>query len=538
MIVATDKGVAALSLLPEEEPLPILLTGEIIEEAIRHARSELRGRGCINITEDAEQVQIGAFSQPTKIIVDRKAKSVYRTNPTGSFSLFHSKRKADNGFVWPFEIVEASITRYLESKGILPQDDGDYHNQVRRAAGKAVNTAFRSPMRDILKQFSGAVWSRLDQPLLQVVIRAAGFSADSLDYSLVWQNEREAAETFRIAPGVMPIWLFTAQWLLTERHGHDDFSRAYMSRSYLERKIDRIDCRMPPIIPDMQRRLQLSPRAWRYLTRLNPMWSRTLIKQFLQPTLEATLKGAAYMLEILAEAETVPSYSTFRAFISHAGDLVKTPHLVALSRAAFAQSKRERRKLHFVRHELSAALEWFKEARPELDANQQKQKWPWFQRQREEWRARELARKRAATQYKEWPSLVEQFTHGDYELLALTNSHALCEEAHAMHHCVDQYAERCARGAHRLFSLRLKGTNERVATAEIVNLGYHPGKAEWKGHNWTRSQVKGKYNQPGGIPKAAMEAVEALKERYQELAIETNCPPPDDNDTEQDEILF
>jgi PcfJ-like protein len=540
MIIATDKGCAAFSLLPDDnEPAKPTLTKELLEGAIAHARRSLRSRGCINVTEDAHRTHIGAFQSPDKVVIDRERQALYRSNPTGSFSLFYSKRKASTVFVMPFSLVETSIEQFLKDKNITPKAEGYdayYYDQLRRATAKAINTAYRSPMRDILKQFSGAIWSRLDRDLLQVVIRTAGFAADSFDYTICWQNREQALETFRIAPGLMPVWLYTVQSLLTERHGHDGFTRAATYRSHLESKLDRLDCRMPPIVEDMQRRLALSPRGWRYLTRLNPLWSRTLLKQFSQPTLEATLKETAYMVEILAEAETIPSYSTFKAFIACAGAWVKTPHLIALARAAFAASRRARRKTRFVSDELSLIMEWFKDARPRLDANQQKAAWTWFVRQREEWHTHELDRKRAATEYKEWLSLIDNFTHDDFELVALTNSHALCEEAHLLHHCVNQYTDRCTSGFSRIFSLRVKESGERIATVELTNCGYKPGSSEWNGHNWTLSQVKGKYNQSSGLTAQAMAAVEALKAKYQELALAVSCPPPEDNDA--DEIFF
>lgn len=101
---------------------------------------------------------------------------------------------------------------------------------------------------------------------------------------------------------------------------------------------------------------------------------------------------------------------------------------------------------------------------------------------------------------------------GKIEAMELTTGRALFEEGKAMDHCVSSYAERCANGSSRIFSLRIGGL--RVATLELAPMGLDGSKlagvnmssieARAKVGRWEPVQNRGKHNHAAS--QAATEA--------------------------------
>ena len=85
----------------------------------------------------------------------------------------------------------------------------------------------------------------------------------------------------------------------------------------------------------------------------------------------------------------------------------------------------------------------------------------------------------------EWPPILRKFEAGAYRMLALTSECQLMEEGEEMGHCVGTYADNCRYSPLRIFSVRYKKTDTRVATLSIKEAS--PG-------SWTIDQLKGPEN--------------------------------------------
>lgn len=82
-----------------------------------------------------------------------------------------------------------------------------------------------------------------------------------------------------------------------------------------------------------------------------------------------------------------------------------------------------------------------------------------------------------------WPALLPQFTVGAIQAVELNCGRLLAEDGLEQRHCIGSYANACATGASRIFSLRRDG--KRAATLELQ-----------RGHdgNWRSVQLRGKAN--------------------------------------------
>ena len=73
-------------------------------------------------------------------------------------------------------------------------------------------------------------------------------------------------------------------------------------------------------------------------------------------------------------------------------------------------------------------------------------------------------RLRAAAKAQSWHASLPKYTDGVFVGIALTSSLDLSEEAIAMRHCADRYAEECAQGRAVVYSLRDANTHRRLAS--------------------------------------------------------------------------
>jgi hypothetical protein len=100
-----------------------------------------------------------------------------------------------------------------------------------------------------------------------------------------------------------------------------------------------------------------------------------------------------------------------------------------------------------------------------------------------------------------WPALLPTFETGLYHAIELDSGYLLAEEGLEQRHCIGTYANACASGATRVFSIRQSG--KRVATLELQR--NHEGR-------WRMVQIRGKANsiiQDPGLLSAAAEIVQA-----------------------------
>ncbi len=105
-----------------------------------------------------------------------------------------------------------------------------------------------------------------------------------------------------------------------------------------------------------------------------------------------------------------------------------------------------------------------------------------------------------------WPALLPVYTTGPFVAVELDSGFLLAEEGLEQRHCIGTYANACASGATRVFSLRHKG--RRAATLELQ-----------RGHDdaWRMVQIRGKANTVVQDP-ALLEAAGRVAQAYSEAA--------------------
>jgi len=145
---------------------------------------------------------------------------------------------------------------------------------------------------------------------------------------------------------------------------------------------------------------------------------------------------------------------------------------------------------------LEPVLDWFLATKPAFDKNQQKQGWPYLEKQSAVWHGQNPARNLydvIASDNLSWDCILAEYlaqgfkvfpASGHYKIVPLTTARLLFDESDAMHHCVFTYVEYCMDGSTRIFSVRLAQSNKRFATAELNrSVG-----------GWKLIQLKGKSN--------------------------------------------
>ena len=105
-----------------------------------------------------------------------------------------------------------------------------------------------------------------------------------------------------------------------------------------------------------------------------------------------------------------------------------------------------------------------------------------------------------------WPALLPRYAMGAFLAVELDSGFLLAEEGLEQRHCIGTYANACASGATRVFSLRRHG--KRTATIELQ-----------RGHddNWHMVQIRGKANSVVQDP-AVLEAAGQLTLAYTQAA--------------------
>jgi hypothetical protein len=105
-----------------------------------------------------------------------------------------------------------------------------------------------------------------------------------------------------------------------------------------------------------------------------------------------------------------------------------------------------------------------------------------------------------------WPALLPVYATGPFLVVELDSGFRLAEEGLEQRHCIGTYANACASGATRVFSLRHNG--KRTATIELQ-----------RGHDgaWRMVQIRGKANTVVREP-AILEAADQVAQAYAQVA--------------------
>ena len=96
-------------------------------------------------------------------------------------------------------------------------------------------------------------------------------------------------------------------------------------------------------------------------------------------------------------------------------------------------------------------------------------KWNWFLNKAQKWRTRQ--NKKISSGENSWDTPFTSISIGKYSIIAIDNPLGLWEEATAMRHCAEIFADRCFAGEVQIFSVRLDGNKRPVATIRAERLG-------------------------------------------------------------------
>lgn len=113
-----------------------------------------------------------------------------------------------------------------------------------------------------------------------------------------------------------------------------------------------------------------------------------------------------------------------------------------------------------------------------------------------------------------WPALLPSFDAGHFQAIELDSGFLLAEEGLEQRHCIGTYANACASGGTRVFSLRHGG--KRAATLELQR--------DHGGH-WQMVQIRGKANTIIHDPEL-LQAAERVVQAYDQAARMRVTPPP------------
>ena len=410
------------------------------------------------------------------------------------------------------KLTYSVISREMNRQTLLIKARG--HLVLHTCWGK--NTPYMKALRTCCKKF----WEHLDKEIARYAIFATGQSLQTSGYNYVWRNIDAFRETAPHSAALFPMWM---KILI----GNPSLKPTDMVEICKNRLAGNPTSAYEY---DSLPKDRLTPRAWRYLLKLNPMWVRYLLTTgyTISPSRneEVGMMSLSDILDFYAEVGEKPKFTTF---LRMSRDLVgkkRSTSLVGFVRAAFKGSQKKPAKTFYAG--VTRAWDWFKadyeevdnpyvdlfeENRPYevkvLDKNQMKQPWDWFVRQEQEWhrRDREVRQQRSVMPDCRWESLVPEFEHNGYTIVPLNDSVLLRKEGEAMHHCVGSYSLSCAKGKTRIFGIR-KG-KKHVSTLElgltVVESAYDidsPAEYTWKQRQHsgpTNSEISSEIKKLGNI---------------------------------------
>lgn len=254
----------------------------------------------------------------------------------------------------------------------------------------------------------------------------------------------------------------------------------------------------------------ISSRAWRYLTKLKPAWTRKI-------TMNARdVNNLNTTVELFAAVGVVPRLTIMKHLSSFASGYQEFSVVgESVIRAIVNHTQKMVGIKHFWEGEASLVIDWLtRERNLQLDKNQLKAPWAWFMRQQVEWHQRIQKVERDALERDSWQCELPQFEYKGYTVIPLTTSLELFDEGKEMHHCVSSYSKQCKLGSTLIFSIR-KG-DLKVATAEISNqkheyrLNHHPNSNDWQ-----MIQCRGKCN--AAVDKDVEAVAKQIAARYRAL---------------------
>lgn len=335
--------------------------------------------------------------------------------------------------------------------------------------------------------FAKRIFDFADSDVLDMINKTRFFGRDSLDYSLLACNKKDAVKLFNTTRSVLT--LFCA----LKHVEHRKISNRLGSKADEQFGANYCD----NIVQWCQDKLReegiYTKKIWRFLSNLSPYSANALYKDMYK----GKYGGSLALIQICSEAGCVPNYSTLRwmaidsrnfripmnnrrrnginwAEIQEWGGPARQDdanpyelnNLAPMIRAIARQKDCGR---YFYEREVSLVLDWMRTEKPVLDSNQKKADWSWYMHQQEEWHdtfrnGNETVENRVRGL--SWDSDLDGYKTKKYQIVPITTGEDLIEEGRRMHHCIASYANSCVQNTARIFSIR-DNKGKRLATLEL-----------------------------------------------------------------------
>jgi hypothetical protein len=538
------------------------LTRGMMRNAGKKAYAELKKRKFYESKSEGSLTTLSLFGDAYKFHFDSDRKLVWCESKhhyieSNNFTLATKHKNWAGIFSLAGQVAAQVMSDALKLEGI--EVIGQDNTIFRREVGIVVNQAYRLKKDGMARVFGGILWKHLDKEIASLALRSFGFSAGSLDYSIVANNKEEIVDTLNKSPGILPVWrnLILIDMYQNRKetdaprkknrnfshlfNGEDGFLEemplnhpaAILSRFNYPKLVTNYI--FPDIIKTVKENLEklgLTSVGWRYLSKMKPR----AVSLFLHSD---SVKSFVKMINWFAAIGVFPRYSLIKPLLNSLScqDTNRTEDLTALMRAAFTYANKMRSGVrNFYADQLSLVIDWFSRSgerhkhvvasdfirdhdlrgfygnrdpygygnQVQLDHNQRKASWDWFMRQQVAWHREQIEREKAKIKNQSWESAISELVVKVYKIVPLTSAYELIEEGKDMHHCVGSYAQNCMDGESRIFSIR-DMKDKKIATLE---LRYHREK-------WAVGQCRSSCNKK--VSKEVESVAEIIAKKYNKI---------------------
>ncbi len=374
---------------------------------------------------------------------------------------------------WVLEDLRLAVNDGQLDLFVTPAQAKLHDDWLIRTAWKLLNTdlRFRWMRKHGLPEALG-----LQSDLLALASQARAPARPGLvprsTFNLVWRHE----VPFRRVARENPQLLYLLELSLREK--------------WIPDKVDHI-----AEIRDYFRKRRLSDAAWRYVHHYG---SRIFSIPIAMSTNTTKLPVCCFYMEALEAAGFPPPPAPallrawLRCFVNRGEDRLlfgsswNSMHPTVI-RGILLEGDTRRSQSDFAQFVAEAAgvMQWALETGLVLNKQQARAGWSWLRRNWLGWC--EQRRGMVESAVPGWISLLPRHSTGGFDVVPLTSTSDLVEEAIEMRHCVDTYEETCIEGDIRIFSVRCRDSGKRLATLAIQAA---------KECGWLPYEVRGMANRP------------------------------------------